>query len=424
MADEMVVDAEVDLGVEEVESEQVEEGAEQVEAAEPVESNDPYTTKFSREMRAALKAWEQANPEAAKYAKQARDNHARMFALSQLEPKGIDGIREKYALLDSLAMGDAKGLDAVTAMQEQLAGIEEVDNLLIQGDPKAFDALGEDFNQGLAKLAPAYLDRVKSSDPAAYEAAVMPHFVGMLASSDLVKEYNALVDVLNAQNDPRFDDKTKMQFAISQLAKMGQWLNTQATKAGEIKPQAQPKDDLNEQRTALENERQELHWETRIKPQAVAHENKTFETLFDPYQKRLKLDAGAKADLLQAFKGALSRTGAADADYMRQMAMFRKQKNPDPAQVANFVKNAINKHSKPVMEALIKARYSPFLNGGKPKQVVQTNGKPHVAAGPNVEIRTVKPPMHEIDHRNTPVDWLAKKQYKLMNGKVIQVRTN
>jgi len=92
--------------------------------------------------------------------------------------------------------------------------------------------------------------------------------------------------------------------------------------------------------------------------------------------------------------------------------------------VANVVKNAINKHSKPVMEALIKARYSPFLNGApKPKATVNGNGaKPLGAVGPNVQIVSVKPAMSEIDHRNTPVDWMAKKQYKLYSGKIVQVR--
>src|ERR1700761_5877659 len=80
--------------------------------------DDPYTTKFSREMRAALKQWEQANPEAARFAKQARDNHARLFALQQVEPRGIDGIRENYALLQAIG-----GTEGLTGLQERIAGV-------------------------------------------------------------------------------------------------------------------------------------------------------------------------------------------------------------------------------------------------------------------------------------------------------------
>ena len=436
MADEAgVMDAvEVETGAEEVESgaEQVEEGAEQVESAEAgheaEKPESPYTTKFSREMRAALKAWEQSNPEAAKFAKQARDNHARMFALSQIEPKGIDGIRERYALLDGLTRGDFKGADALTAIQEELAGVEEVDNLLAAGDPKAFDALGDDFNAGLAKLAPAYLDRIAKSDPAAFEAAVLPHFVSALSQSELVKDFNALVDVLNAKDDPRFDDATKMKFTIQSLARMGEWLNSLQTKAGQMK--AAPVTDnkqseFEQERTRFEQEKQDLHWNTKIAPLASTHENKTFDTLFEPYQRRLKLDAGAKADLLQAFKGGMEKAGKADADYMRQMKIYRGQKNPDPAAVANVVRNAINKHSKVVMEGLIKARYSPFLQA-RPKTgaVTPGAGKAQIPPGPNVQVVSVKPDFREIDHRNTPLAWSTPKkdgsrQYRLMSGKVV-----
>jgi hypothetical protein len=430
--DEVLDVAELDAGMEEVESgaEQIEEGSEEVaesQQQEPANADDPYTTKYSREMRAALKAWEQANPESAKYAKQARDNHARLFALQQLEPKGIEGVREKYALLDGLTHGDAKGAEALTALREEYQGVLEIDEKIAAGDPSALEAFGEDFNPGLAKLAPAILDRVLKSDPAAFDSIVLPHLVSTLAESTLVREFNALIDVLNAQNDPRFDDKTKASFTRQQLAKMGAWLNEVSQKAGTVKaavaPNGKTADPLVERQTTLEKQEQEFHWNTKIAPTASSHENATFKTLFDPYQKRLKLDAPAQADLMQAFKAGLNRAGSGDADYMRQMKLYRAQKNPDPAMVGNYVKSAINKHAKSVMESLIKARYGRFLTA-KPTvgNVTSKNGKPQSPAGPGVEIRTVKPPMNEIDHRNTPVEWLAQKKYRLTSGKVIQVR--
>jgi len=422
------IEQELDGGIEQPElaaEEPVEGEGEPVEQQES--PSNPYTTQFSREMRAALKAWEQANPEAAKFAKQARDNHARLFALTQLEPKGIDGVREKYALLDGLVRGEAKGVDALTSIQEELAAVEEVDNLLAAGDPRAFDALGEDFNQGLAKLAPAYLERVQKSDPAAFEAAVMPHVVRTLAGSDALKAFNDLVDVLNTKDDPRLDDAAKFKYVFTALQKMAEGLNSLSTKV-QAKPTEQAQGDpLQDRQTKLEKQEQEFHWNTRIQPVATQHENQTFETLFKPYQQRLKLDAGAKADLLKAFKAGMKDAGNGDSEYLRQMKIYRGQRNPDPQAVANFVKNAINKHSKTVMESLVKARYGAFL-AGKAKPTVQqrTSTKPGPTA-PNVEIRTVKPPAHEIDHRNTPIEWMAKSypggpKYRLFGGKVVQVR--
>lgn len=405
-------------------AEGAEEGRTETEAAE---SDSPYTTKFSREMRAALKQWEAANPEMAKFSKQARDNHARLFALNQLEPRGIDGVREKYSLLDSLALGDVKGVEAITAMQEQLAGVEEVDSLLAAGDPKAFDALGEDFNAGLAKLAPAYLERVQRTDPAAYEAAILPHFVSYLASSEMVKDFNALVDVLEARNDPRFDEKTKMNFAFQQLAKMGEWMNKLATKAGEARPSGPQSGQENQEdpRAEIERERQELHWERHVYPETKKAVEDKFNELLKPLQARLKLTPTQRNAAFADFKAKNYKLGNADKDYMRQINFYRGQRNPDATAIMNLVKANLAKTAKTAFDQVKAERWEAFLTGRpKPAAPAAANGngaKPQGPVPPNVEIRTVKPPMNEIDHRNTPIAWLPLKQYRLYSGKVIRV---
>lgn len=432
---EEVIDApEIDSGVEEVEEglEQVEEGAEAVESAEPEakESDDPYTTKFSREMRAALKQWETSSPEAAKFAKQARDNHARLFALNQLEPKGIDGVRERYAMLEGLSHGDLKGSDAISALQDEVQSIQEVDQYIAAGDPRALEAFDESFNGGLAKLAPAYLDRVLKSDPDAFNSAILPYFTQTLAQSDLVKEYNALIDVLNAQGDPRFDDKTKMSFAIQQLTKMGQWLNDLSNRAGQIK--AAPKVDdqraqFDQERTQFEQQKQEAHWERSIYPEAGKAVEAKFNEMLAPYQKRLQLTQVQRDAAFADFKAKNTALCNADAVYTRQLKVYRAQKSPDAKAVLNFVKVQLNKPAtKSAFDQVKAERWEVFLAG---KVQPKPNGaaKPGAVkppAGANVETRTVKPPMNEIDHRNTPIEWLSQRKYRLFSGKIIQVRTN
>jgi len=428
-----VIDApEIDAGIEEVDEgiAQVEEGTEPVEPVDPAakDASDPYTTKFSREMRAALKSWEASNPEAARFAKQARDNHARLFALTQLEPKGIDGVRERYALLEGLQHGEAKGPEALAAMQDEYQSYKESDEYLASGDPRALEALDDSFNGGLAKLAPAYLDRVSRTDPAAFEAAVLPHFTKILASSDLVKEYNALIDVLNSQGDPRFDDKTKMSFAIQQLSKMGQWLNGISDKAVHIKSAPRVDDQrtqFEQERTEFEKQKQEAHWERSIYPEAGKLVETKFNELLAPYQKRLQLTQKQKDAAFSDFKTKNAALCSADKDYDNQIKRYRSQKNPDSRSVLNSVKVQLNKTARDSFEQVKSERWEAFLAGKpQPKPNVQAaNGKPQPPVAANVEIRTVKPPMNEIDHRNTPVEWMSQKKYRLFSGKVVQVRT-
>lgn len=395
--------------------------------------DNPFTTQFSRDYRKWINETKAANPEAAKYLQQAKNDYGRLFALQQLEPKGIDGIREKYALLDSLTHGEAKGSEALAAMQESLREAEEVDSYILQGDPRAFESMGEEFNEGLAKLAPAYLERLAQSSPEAFNAAVMPHLVGTLAKSPAIQDFNAMVDVLNEAPPNWLTEQQKSQWAADRLqrviqhaGKMGEWFNSLGDKA-KVNPAAPDpqKQKFDEERTKFEQERIEHHWNTNIRPAAIQAENAKFEELFKPYQQRLKLNDAARNDLLQSFKAGMSKAANQDQEYMRQLKMFRGQKTPDAAAVTNYVKNAINKHSKGVMESIVQARYGSFL-AGKPK-TAPTQQKPVAGkgpVGPNVEIRTVKPPFDEIDHKRTPIPWLHQGKYYLKSGKIVQVQVS
>ncbi|MGA9668253.1 MAG: hypothetical protein WBQ94_03545 [Terracidiphilus sp.] len=413
--------------IEEVlEPESIEGESQESTEPEPVEhaegeKDNPYTTRFSREMRAALKAWEAANPEAAKYAKQARDNHARLYALTQIEPNGIDGVREKYAAIEA-----AGGPERLVELQQAAAEVEEVDQAIAAGDVKALEAFGPEFDEGLAKLAPHLLDRIKASRPEEFGKAVLPHFVAELAKSDLVRDFNSVLDVLqiDPKIDPRWTSEQKLNYIENSFRRMSQWFAAQEQKAGQVKTAPatnQPEDRMSE----VDRREQDFHWKTNIQPEAAQYENQAFDKLFAPYQARLKLDENAKDDLRAAFKAKLSAAGRSDTSYMQQIKIYRGQKNPEPSRVNSVIKAAIDRHSKSALEALVTARYSRFLNG-KPKQAVVTNGsgKSRPPAAPGVEIRTVKPPMNEIDHKNTPIPWLAEKKYRLTNGKIIQVRPN
>lgn len=385
-------------------------------AAPPDGKEDPYTTKFSREYRAALNQWKASHPEAAKFAKQAQDNHGRLFALNQIEPQGVDGVREKYALLQ--AIGGPEGL---TGLQERLAATDETDRYLAEGNPKVLEAFGDEFNGGLAKLAPHILDRVAKTDPQAFEAAIMPHVVSTIASSDVIKHFNDLIDVLNTKDDPRFDEKTKAAFTFRQLAKMGEAFNSLETKA-KTTP-AGPDDErtkFEQERTQFEQEKQETHWNTTIRPQAVKLENDKFSELLKPLLSRLRLNDRQKDAALRDFKANIGAAFKADNDYQRQLKIYRSQKNPDPAAVTNFLKVTLQRHAQTAFDAVKEDRWSSFLNG-KPQPRTATTGRPQ-AATPGVEIRSVKPADNEIDWTRTKRSDVWDNKFVLKNGKTVQYR--
>lgn len=429
--------------------EEVVEGAEGIRDGEAQEGadgqqqqqDDPYSSKASREYSQWLKGLRESNdPQAQKFARLAKNNHGEMFALRQLDKDGINGVREKYALLDSVIhvdpeRGELKGQEAIAALQDSVREYAEIDELLASGDPKALESLGEDFNEGLAKLTPSILERIQQSNPEAYAAAILPHFVRALASSELVQNFNGLVDVLNEAPPSWLTAEQKAAWTADQQRKvialagnMGNWLNAQAAKARELPNNgtAKPngggkKDGLSEREAAFTKREQEQHWNTNIAPKLDEYAATAFGKLFAPYAKRLGLDAPTANALKMEFSRRVASAAAKDAAYIGQIGRYRSMRNPDPATVLNFVKVNFDKHSKTVMDALVNERYKPFLNGNRrTTQVAQTNGKGAPPPAKGVQIVTTKPA--NIDYKRTTVDMIHAKRYYTTDGKIVQVR--
>src|SRR5215469_15054291 len=398
---------------------------------------DPYSSKSSKEYSAWLKGLKDSDPANAKFARLSKDNHARLYQLQQMEPRGIDGVRETYALLQSVQHGELTGVEALNALQDEIRGISDIDARIAAADPTVLDEFDDSMRAGIVKMAPAILDMARSTDPEGYAAAVLPHFVEALRGSELVGSFNSLVDVLNEQ-PPRWlteNQKTdwtndRLQRVMTLAGKMGSWFNAQQQKAGELPKQAGGKPTKNgestpsEVETARANE-QKMHWNTNIQPQVDQYAEKKFEELFRPYDKRLRLDKTAKDSLKGAFIQGVVKKAVANPVYKSQMARYNAQRNPDPKTVINFARVEFDKHAKTVMDSLTNERYKPFLSG-RPNTAGNGTQRPPNGAqtppSPGVQVVSVKPT--NIDFKNTPREWIHQKKYRLTDGKTVQWRPN
>jgi hypothetical protein len=447
MAEEMV--AEVEEVVEGGEGEQGEgsepqEGAEGHERPEP---EDPYSSKASREYSQWLKSLrEGGDPTAAKYARLAKDNHGAMYALKQLDPKGLDGVRERYALLDSVIHQGAdgtelRGADAIAALQDSAREIAEIDEKIASGNPEALESFDDTMKAGIVKMAPAILDMARTMDPEGYSAAVLPHFVQALANSELVGSFNGLVDTLNEQPPAWLTAEQKQAWSRDQMGKvvalagkMGAWLNAQWDKAkGLPKPGDAPratqtgkKDPIADREKALNDRERDTHWQSKIIPQRDRYMDSRFNELFRPFEKRLNLDKTIREGLKQEFGTRVIANASKNPAYAAQIKRFYGMKNPDPNTVFNFGKVEFDKHAKQVLEGLVNERYKPFLNG-KPRVAANGNASSNGAGKgpapkPGVQVTTVRPAEGTFDPRARSVDDIHRGIFRLHNGKVVQLR--
>jgi hypothetical protein len=432
------------MDVEQVESgsgEVEQQGSEtQHEGAGGAAEYDPFESKAARELSQWLKGIRDADPSNAKHARALKDIFGQQFAFKKEFQGGLDEARGIKALVDSVIHQGAdgqelKGAEAIAALQDSVREYAEIDELLARGDPKALESLGEDFNEGLAKLAPAILDRIAQSDPDAYAAAVLPHFVKALAGSELVSNFNGMVDVLNETAPNWLTEAQKTAWAADQQRKvvalagnMGKWLNAQAAKAGELPKSAgrqngsgKPPVDREAQQTQRE---QDYHWNTNISPKLDSHAAQSFAQLFAPYAKRLHLDAPTTNALKMEFSKRVAGQAAKDQAYMGQLKRYRGMRNPDPGTVLNFAKVNFDKHAKTVMDALVNERYKPFLSG-KPRTVAPGgNGSKSAAPpAPGWRVSTVRPADSEIDFKHADfVNLRHLNKYPLKKGGGVIVR--
>jgi hypothetical protein len=371
-----------------------------------------------------------------------------MYALKQLDPKGLDGVRERYALLDSVIHQGAdgaelKGADAIAALQDSAREIAEIDAAIANGDPSALESFDDTMKAGIVKMAPAILDMARTMDPEGYAAAVLPHFVQALSQSDLVGSFNGLVDVLNEQppqwltaDQKQAWGKEQMSKVMALAGKMGTWLNAQAEKAGKLPKDgvsrgtqgAGRKDPIAEREAAFTKREQDHHWNTNISPKLDQHAAQSFSKLFAPYAKRLNLDPGTTKALMGEHSKRVAAAAAKDKPYIDQIKRYRSQRNPDPATVLNFAKVAFDKHAKTQMDALVNERYKPFLNG-KPR--VGSNGNGSASSNgtnngpksaPGIQTVTVRPAESTFDPRARSLDDIHRGIFRLHNGKVLQLR--
>src|SRR5271170_7095467 len=265
---EEVVDSGVETGLETTES---------TETTQETKPDDPYSSKASREYSEWLKHKREESkddPQSNKFYRQSKDNHARLYQLKQMEPRGIDGVRETYAVLDSVMHGELKGRDAIGALQDEIRAVQEMDQAILSGDAAALENFDDEMKAGIVKMTPAILDMARNMNPEGYAAAVLPHFVEALKGSELVSSFNGLVDVLNEAPPKWLTPDQKSQWTEDRInrvmglaGKMGQWFNAQQAKAGEL-PKAngqgsKPGDKPSELDT-LRKEQETQHWNTNI----------------------------------------------------------------------------------------------------------------------------------------------------------------
>ena len=385
----------------------------------------PGTDATPQNVRQALKSLRDADPKNAAVVKELHGSFERWNAAKQIFPKGVNEMKEAKAFIDTVG-----GHEGYQALQEQISAIEASDNLLYSGDPKLIENVVEDLkSQGkldaLGRMAPSFLDALKSNDPKGYTAAFAPHFLAGIQQVQIPEVIDGITAAL-AKGTPEGVAEAK---SIAEGA--GKWylgLQAQAekSKAEAVNPERLK---LEEDRKALAKEQEEFKTgQTKQFQESVASanekvNNKILGNDLKEYLRKPFFKEYSRENLIplgNAIKSELYATLKADKAYQGQMKAMWGVKSPDRNKIEEYHKTKLESISADVVRAVVQRMYPGYAKGGTAagrvaaaevkKAATQKQDAQSVATGKPIYI-VQKPAWESIDWSRDP------KQYLYISGK-------
>lgn len=269
------------------------------------------------DVRGAIKAAAEALPEQAQTIKRLGDAYFRAEAYSKVFPK-VEDAQAAKTLFDGVG-----GVEGVSKLMERGQQYDAQDEGLRSGDPAVLDAAFKDFPEGMATLAPHYLDRLAKSNPEAFENTIAPYAMGLLDRAGIPAHIAAMV----AETDP-----ARVKAMAGQL---NEWVKRNGETVKTLRQNAPAPQDakLKEGMTKLEQER-EAFFSQQVDSHVSAQSSGELTKVIDQYAKTYKLNDIQKQRFGSSLAQRIVGEMLADDTFKKQDGIRRTSK--DVAKVAEF----------------------------------------------------------------------------------------
>lgn len=377
--------------------------------------------KVPDEVRKALKAFRDASPENAKAASALRDSYGRELAYKAVFPSVKDAQAAQTTLQTVESYGGVEGIQAT------IAEIEEVDQLLAAGDPKALDKIIEVAGEGFAKIAPAMLDKLQSSNPDAYAAAIRPHLVDAIGKSGLSEAFEAVIRSMEFAREPGASPEFKGKYekqATEGLSKIYQYLQNLGKQAPPTAPTGtQPDAKFQERETAIAAREAEI-FNTEVGNLANPKITTSLTKALAPYLRNELKSVGkeGRADVVNGIYDEVKKLAKADPTYQRNKDAAYKNKTKNAAGVAQIMSAKFDEVVGQAAKTVVGRRYgkaAPSTQAGKAAPGAASTTAP-VIAGKPVLVKEL-PKFTDVDWDKTDDDMTMRGIRVLKNGKTVKL---
>jgi len=353
-----------------------------VEKTEVKTEDLPGTEQTPKEIRAALKAFRDASPANAAATKLLHGSYERWSAAKEVFPGGINEMKQAQEFMS--LVGGVEGYEELTGTK---AAAEASDAQLYAGDPQLIQNIVEDLKEqgklnALGKLAPAFLDAVKTHDEAAYKTLIEPHALSVLQNANMPGVLSAFAKLFTDPNlnsaDPAL--KATAQAKALEVAKaisddMGGWYKTleeknKAAKASEVSPERQKLEEdrktfLKEQEDFKTN--QSTEFKNGVAKVCESHNNKLLGAELGPFLRMPFFKGYGKENLMplgNTLKSNLYAALKADNAYQIQMKAMWGAKTPDKAKIEEYHQARVASIAKEIVRNTVQAMYPGYAKGG------------------------------------------------------------
>jgi hypothetical protein len=252
---------------------------------------------------------------------------------------------------------------------ELLSSIQESDNLLYAGDPKLLDNIVEDLRssgnlEALGKLGPAFLDKLRTVDQAAYFKTMAPHFLQSLQEVNLLggKDGGAIDGLINAFNA---GDKKAMADILNGIVN---WYQGLRKTAGQLagKPGSEGEAAWQTEKRQFEESKVQAAKE-EIVGGAQKFNRQTLGTSLKPFL-AMPFFKGMPRETLthlaDTIQNNLRVDLSKDKTYQAQVSALMKMKNPDKAKILEYHSAKVQSISDRIVRETIQKIYPGYNRGG------------------------------------------------------------
>lgn len=425
MSEEAVLDSVIedqDQGIEsevvadQSETDQVEVDVDRIENEEKQETvakNEKFTGKTISD---SIRNLSQQNPEQAKLLKQLQDAYFRNQTFEKSFPSAAEAASVKQLI------EDVGGVEGIASLQEKMTAYSNQDEALSSGNPEVLDSFFQDFPEGAAKLAPAYLDKLFNSNPEAFVDTLNPYIAGFLVRSEVYRtndrSYNlpSFLEAMSRESDPKL-----LAAGYKEISK---WVTDAHNKGvasyAKNKPSGSVPQDakLTERETALK-EREQKIFDSSMGEKVKESILPAINSEVAKYAKQYGLGKEQAEDFKLRLDSEITALMNNDKTFRQQYNIRLNSKTRTPESLGKFVGAEYAKFLRDNSLTIAKKVHGAPRNSTQVTQVVKPTGPKTTTSGGPLRVAN-KPDRTQVDwdKPDAQLNWIKQQAY-LKNGKFV-----